>query len=47
MDVLRRSARKSRRERIKNEHIKKIMGVRETGHRGHYREEKITMVWPR
>ena len=28
MDVLRRSARKSRRERIKNEHIKEIMGVK-------------------
>jgi hypothetical protein len=26
MDVLRRSARKSRMERIKNEHIKEIMG---------------------
>jgi hypothetical protein len=29
MDVLRRSARKSRLERIKNEHIKEIMGVKE------------------
>jgi hypothetical protein len=29
MGVLRRSARKSRLERIKNEHIKKIMGVKE------------------
>jgi hypothetical protein len=28
MNVLRRSARKSRMERIKNEHIKKIMGVK-------------------
>jgi hypothetical protein len=28
MDVLRRSARKSRLERIKNEHIKKILGVK-------------------
>ena len=28
MDVLRRSARKSRMERIKNEHIKEIMGVK-------------------
>jgi hypothetical protein len=28
MDVLRRSARKSRMERIKNLHIKKIMGVK-------------------
>jgi hypothetical protein len=30
MDVLSRSARKSRMERIKNENIKEIMGVRET-----------------
>jgi hypothetical protein len=29
MDVLRRSARKSRIERIKNEHIKEITGVKE------------------
>jgi hypothetical protein len=29
MDVVRRSARKSRLERIKNEHIKEIMGVKE------------------
>jgi hypothetical protein len=29
MDVLRRSARKSRLVRIKNEHIKEIMGVKE------------------
>ena len=29
MDVLRRSARKSRMERIKNEYIKEIMGVKE------------------
>jgi hypothetical protein len=29
MDVLRSSARKSRMERIKNEHIKEIMGVKE------------------
>jgi hypothetical protein len=28
-DVLRKSARKSKIERIKNEHIKKIMGVKE------------------
>jgi hypothetical protein len=28
MDVLRRSARKSRLEKIKNEHIKEIMGVK-------------------
>jgi hypothetical protein len=30
MDVLRRSARKSRMERMKNEHIKEIIGVRGT-----------------
>jgi hypothetical protein len=29
IDVLRRSARKSRMEKIKNEHIKEIMGVKE------------------
>jgi hypothetical protein len=29
MDVLRRSTRKSRLERIKNEHIKEIMGMKE------------------
>jgi len=29
MDVIRRSARKSRMETIKNEHIKEIMGVKE------------------
>ena len=29
MDVLRRSARKLRMERIKNEHIKEIMGLKE------------------
>jgi hypothetical protein len=29
MDVLTRSARKSRMERIKNEHMKEIMGVKE------------------
>ena len=28
MDLLRRSARKSRMERIKNEHLKEIMGVK-------------------
>jgi len=28
IDVLRKSARKSRMERIKNEHIKEIMGVK-------------------
>ena len=29
MDVLRRSARKPRIERIKNEHVKEILGVKE------------------
>ena len=29
MDVLRKSARKSRMERIRNEHIKEIMGVKD------------------
>jgi hypothetical protein len=49
MDVLRRSARKSRIERIKNEHIKEIMGVKEKPDiidRQH-REEKAPVVWPR
>jgi hypothetical protein len=32
MNVLRRSARKSRIERIKNKHIKEIMGVKEKPH---------------
>jgi hypothetical protein len=44
MDVLRRSARKSRVERIKNKHIKEIMGVK-----GKLDIidiiEKTTMVW--
>jgi hypothetical protein len=43
MDMLRKSARKSRMERIKNEHIKEIMEVK--GNR-HQIEEKTTMVWP-
>jgi hypothetical protein len=48
MDVLRRSARKSRLEKIKNEHIKEIMGVKEKpGHYRHHREEKAPVVWPR
>jgi hypothetical protein len=48
MDVLRRSARKSRIKRIKNEHIKEIMGVKEkAGHYRHHREEKAPVVWPR
>ena len=36
IDVLRRSARKSRMERIKNEHIKEIMGVKEYFKHGVY-----------
>jgi hypothetical protein len=44
MDVLRWSARKSRMEKIKNEHIKEIMGVRGTAD---IIEKKTTMVWPR
>ena len=48
MDMLRRSARKSRIERIKNEHIKGNNGSeREAGHHRHHREEKTTIVWPR
>ena len=48
MDVLRRQARKSRIERIKNEHIKEINGSeREAGHYRHHREEKAPVVWPR
>jgi hypothetical protein len=43
MDVLRRTARKSMMERIKNEHG----GEREAGHHRHHREEITTMVWPR
>jgi len=45
MDVLRRSARKSRIERIKNEHIKEIMGSEREAR--HHREEKAPVVWPR
>jgi hypothetical protein len=44
IDVLRRSARKSRLERIKNEHIKEIMGVKG---KPDITEKKTTMVWPR
>ena len=40
MDVLRRSARKSRMERIKNENVSE----REAGH---HREEKAPVVWSR
>jgi hypothetical protein len=48
MDVLRRSARKSRLEKIKNGNMKEIVGgEREAGHHRHHREEKTTMVWPR
>jgi hypothetical protein len=47
MDVLRRAARKSRMERIRNEHIKEIMGVKEAERHTDHTEEKTTMVWPR
>ena len=48
MDVLRRSARKSRMERRKNEHIKEIMGVKgKAGYHIYHTEKKNTMVWPR
>jgi len=48
MDVLRRSARKSRMERIKNEHIKEIMEVKGKPAIIDIIEiEKNTMVWPR
>jgi hypothetical protein len=41
MDVLRKSARKSRMERIKNEHIKEIMGVKGKPDSMDSREKKI------
>jgi IS5 family transposase len=56
MDVLRRSARKSRLERIKNVHIKEIMGVKEEpdiiekkrlqwyGHVKRMQEERLTKL---
>ena len=44
MDVLRRLARKSRIERIKNEHIKEIMGLKEKPNIIDIIEK---MVWPR
>jgi hypothetical protein len=44
MDVLRRSARKSRLKRIKNEHIKEIMGVKG---KPDIIDKTTTMVWPR
>jgi hypothetical protein len=45
MDVLRRSARKSGLERIKNEENNR--SEREAGHYRHHREEKAPVVWPR
>jgi hypothetical protein len=57
MDVLRRSTRKSRMERIKNEYIKEIMGVKGKpdiigkkilqwyGHAKRMPEERITKLW--
>jgi hypothetical protein len=48
MDVLRRSSRKSKIERIKNKHIKEIMGVKKQAkYYRHHREEKTPVVWPR
>ena len=48
MDVLRRSARKSRMERIKKLTYKGNNGSeREAGHCRHHREEKAPVVWPR
>jgi hypothetical protein len=42
MDVLRRSATKSRMERIKNEHIKENNGdEREAGRHRHHREKRL------
>ena len=47
MDVLRRSARNSRMERIKKRTYKGNNGSeREAGHHRHHREEKTEMVWP-
>jgi hypothetical protein len=46
MDVL-RSARKSSIERIKNENMKVIMGVKEKPDIIDIREEKAPVVWPR
>jgi hypothetical protein len=46
MDVLRRSARKSRMERIKNEHTKEIMGVKRKPDIIDSIEKKTPMVWP-
>ena len=47
MDVLRRSATKSRMEGIKNEHIKEIMGVKEKPDIIDIIEKKPTMLWQR
>ena len=47
MDVLRRSAKKSRIERIKNEHIKEIMGVKEKPDIIDIERKKAPVVWPR
>jgi len=47
MDALRRSARKSRMERIKNEHIKEIMRVKEKSDIIDITEsKKAPVVWP-
>ena len=47
MDVLRRLARESRMERIKNEYIKEIMGVKgKPDSIDIIKQEKTTMLWP-
>jgi hypothetical protein len=45
MDVLRISARKLRIERIKNEHIKEIMGVKEKP--DIMEQKRLQWYWPR
>jgi len=50
MEVLRRSARNSRMDRIKNEHTLykgNNRSEREVGHHRYYRAVETTMVWPR
>jgi hypothetical protein len=47
IDVLRRSARKYWMERIKNEYIKEIMGVKGKPDIIDIIEKKDSMVWPR
>jgi hypothetical protein len=47
MYVLRRSAKKSRMERIKRTYKRNNVSEREAGYHRHHREEKTTKVWPR